>query len=39
MLGKEIYFKDFVHPLPLPGGRLHGNILLQELKIAHEMGL
>ncbi|GAA6048912.1 hypothetical protein JCM3770_007115 [Rhodotorula araucariae] len=34
MLGQGMHFRDEVHPLPLPGSYLYGNMLLQQLKEA-----
>ncbi|BGP38093.1 hypothetical protein JCM10449v2_002020 [Rhodotorula kratochvilovae] len=31
MLGQGMYFRDEVHPLPLPGSYLYGNMLLHQL--------
>ncbi|KAK4702690.1 hypothetical protein P7C70_g3531, partial [Phenoliferia sp. Uapishka_3] len=33
MLGMEKYFRDDLHPMPLPGGYLWGNMVLQQLKM------
>ncbi|KDE08076.1 hypothetical protein MVLG_01776 [Microbotryum lychnidis-dioicae p1A1 Lamole] len=36
MIGQERYFRDNVHPLPLPGSYLYGNMLMQQLKMLVE---
>ncbi|GAA6001062.1 hypothetical protein JCM10207_007395 [Rhodosporidiobolus poonsookiae] len=33
MLGQSRHFRDEVHPLPLPGSYLYGNMLLQQLRM------
>ncbi|GAA5970110.1 hypothetical protein JCM11641_000273 [Rhodosporidiobolus odoratus] len=33
MLGQSQHFRDEVHPLPLPGSYLYGNMLLQQLEM------
>jgi hypothetical protein len=32
--GQSQHFRDELHPLPLPGSYLYGNMLLHELKMA-----
>lgn len=34
MMGQERHFRDDVHPLPLPGSFLYGNMLMESLKAA-----
>ena len=36
MLGQEQHFRDEVHPLPLPGSWLYGNMVLEQLKLEVE---
>ncbi len=33
MLGQEQHFRDEVHPLPLPGSWLYGNMVMEQLKL------
>lgn len=36
MLGQQQHFRDDVHPLPLPGSWIYGQMLISKLKLMHE---